>query len=427
MTKKHDLVLEKVLKEISPSEQKLEFMENKLDVFLAKTTKRIKKLGLDLEIFIGGSFAKKTLVKKRIYDVDIYFRFNPKYKDDTLTKLTKKILKKTKGVLVIHGSRDYFRVKINSWFELEIIPVRKVKKIEEAKNITDLSYSHVKYIRKKIKSQKTLNEIKLAKAFCYGSRTYGAESYVQGFSGYSLELLVYYYGSFMKFLKELSKSKKDKLIIDIEKHHRNKKNILLDINSSKLESPIVLIDPTFKRRNALAALSEESYNKFKEAAKEFLKKPSTDFFKIKKINFVEIKKDAIKEGHEFLLLKTKTKKQEGDVAGTKLLKFSKHLKNEFEKFFKIIDFGFEYLGGKEGISYFILDRKKEIIDSGPLIEDEKNVEKFKEEHPKTFVKEGKIYSKRKINFSSKEFLPVWAKKNKRKIKEMYISKLKVID
>jgi tRNA nucleotidyltransferase (CCA-adding enzyme) len=426
MAKKHYLILEKVLEEITPSEEKLQFINKNLNSFLEKINKRIKKLNLDLEIFIGGSFAKKTLIKKKIYDVDIYFRFNQKYSDDSLTKLTKKILKKSLGISVVHGSRDYFRVKVNPWFYLEIIPVRKIKEINEAKNITDLSYSHVKYIEKKVKSQKIIDGIKLAKAFCYGSKTYGAESYVHGFSGYSLELLVYYYGSFMKFLQEISKKRKEKLIVDIEKHHKNKQRILLDINSSKLDSPIILIDPTFKKRNALAALSIETYEKLREAAKSFLKNPSPEFFKVKKINFENIKNNAKKEGYEFLLIKTKTKKQEGDIAGTKLLKFSKHLEYEFNKFFEIMDFGFEYLDNQEGISYFVLKNRKEIITFGPYVEDEENILKFKKEHKKTFVEKGRIYSKIKINFSSKEFLSIWTKKNKRKIKEMYISKLKII-
>ncbi len=426
MAKKHDLILERVLEKITPSEEKLKFMDKNLNSFLEKINKRIKKVGLDLEVFVGGSFAKKTLIKKKTDDIDIYFRFNQKYSDDSLTKLTKKILKKIRSVSVVHGSRDYFRVKINSWFYFEIIPVRKIKKIEEAKNITDLSYSHVKYIRKKVKSKKVIEGIKLAKAFCYGSRTYGAESYVHGFSGYSLELLIYHYGGFMKFLQEIVKKRKDKLIIDIEKHHRNKQRILLDINSSKLESPIILIDPTFKKRNTLAALSEETYEIFRKAAKEFLKNPSEEFFKVKKIDFKNIKNDAEKKGKEFLLIKTRTKKQEGDIAGTKLLKFSKHLEYEFKKFFELIDSDFEYLDNQEGISYFVLKRKNEIVSCGPSINDKKNVLKFKEEHPRTFIKEGKIYSKRKINFSGKEFLAVWGRKNQKKVKEMYISKLEII-
>jgi tRNA nucleotidyltransferase (CCA-adding enzyme) len=128
---------------------------------------------------------------------------------------------------------------------------------------------HVKIFNKKIKSKKILEEIKLAKAFCSANGTYGAESYINGFSGYALELLVYYYGSFEKFLKEAVKDRKDKLIIDIEKKYKNSKEILLQLNGSKLLSPIIVIDPTCKERNVLAALSYETYDKFKICAKNF--------------------------------------------------------------------------------------------------------------------------------------------------------------
>ena len=97
---------------------------------------------------------------------------------------------------IIHGSRDYFQINESKDFVIELIPVIKATDPKKAENITDLSYSHVKYINKKIKNQKILDEIKIAKAFCYATKTYGAESYINGFSGYSLELLIYHYKSF---------------------------------------------------------------------------------------------------------------------------------------------------------------------------------------------------------------------------------------
>jgi len=86
--------------------------------------------------------------------VDVFLRFDKKYNDDKISELTKNLLKNMKGVSVIHGSRDYFRIKINSYFFIEVIPVTKVIKPSEARNITDLSYSHVKYINKKVKNKK---------------------------------------------------------------------------------------------------------------------------------------------------------------------------------------------------------------------------------------------------------------------------------
>ena len=54
---------------------------------------------------------------------------------------------------------------------------------------------------KKMKDKDVLLGIRIAKAFCHANNSYGAESYINGFSGYALELLVYYYGSFLKFIK----------------------------------------------------------------------------------------------------------------------------------------------------------------------------------------------------------------------------------
>ena len=53
---------------------------------------------------------------------------------------------------------------------------------------------------------------------------------------------------------------------------------MLNLNESKLQSPIVFVDPTFKERNALAALSRETFEKFKKASKVFLRAPSKRYF-----------------------------------------------------------------------------------------------------------------------------------------------------
>ena len=64
----------------------------------------------------------------------------------------------------------------------------------------------------------------------------------------------------------------------MEKDYKNKNDILENINESKLLSPIILIDPTFKQRNVTSALSEETLEKFKDYCKKFIKSPNADFF-----------------------------------------------------------------------------------------------------------------------------------------------------
>jgi len=430
--KKIDSVLNATLKKIEPKKEELEFMNKSSTDFLKQIKKTIASSKIDTEPFIGGSFAKNTIVKKNHYDCDIFLRFKETNKD--ISKITKKILDYTKiKYETVHGSRDYFRIPLTNYFCIELIPVKKVNSPKMAENITDLSYSHVKYLNKKIKSQKTINDIKLCKAFCHAKECYGAESYINGFSGYSLELLIYHFKSFEKLLKELTKKKyapshkkgsisgDDKIIIDIEKHHKNKKEILLNINESKLASPIILIDPTYKERNVTAALNKETFEKFQKEAKKFLKNPSESDFKIKTENIEEIKNQATKNKHEFIEIKVSTKRQIGDIAGTKLKKFYKHLTEEIKKLYIVKKSGFAYDNIQTTNIYFVADMKKEITLMGPFKNDSKNVKAFKKEHKNAKLKGNRYFSIKKINLTLKEFLTKWKTKNKDKIKEMSIS------
>ncbi len=434
-------ILKKALKKVEPPKEDLELIENSLKYFLEEFQKKIKKMKIDAEIFVGGSFAKNTVIKKDKYDVDVFVRFpenqrfsvsktskKQKVSDDKkydISKLLEKALKGFRNVTKIHGSRDYFKIKIGPSFFIELIPVKKIKNPKEAENITDLSYSHVKYINKKIKSKKLLDEIRLAKAFCYANKCYGAESYISGFSGYSLELLIYYYKSFIRFVREITKIKEQK-IIDIEKAYKNKSLVLMDINSAKLNSPIVLVDPTYKSRNVLAALSYETFREFQKACKKFIAKPSYSSFEIEKIDLKKIKENAKSKNYEFLLIETKTHKQEGDIAGSKLLKFYRHLEFEIKDFFSVKKKGFAYNGKKTAKFFFVVKNKGEIIHSGPSLKDKKNVERFKKKHKNTFSKKQRIHSKRKINFTLRNFINIWKNKNKKKLREMDISSLKLL-
>lgn len=425
MSKKINSILKEVLLRVKPSKEEINEMDLFINNFIKIVEEKIEKLKINAEIFVGGSFAKKTAIKKDHYDVDIFLRFK---EDNTeISELTKKILAGIEYVSLIHGSRDYFKIKLKEDFFIELIPVIKIKKPGEALNITDLSYSHVNYIKKRIKPESLLEEVMLAKAFCYANHCYGAESYIKGFSGYALELLIYYYGSFLKFITAIAKAKKDeKIIIDIEKDFKSKKQVLMDLNSSKLGSPIILIDPTCKQRNALAALSEETFEKFREACLSFLKKPSLEFFEEKKTDIETIKKSAEKKKFEFILLEARTDRQEGDIAGSKLLKFYNHLNNEIGRFFYIKNKGFNYNGKNAARFYFVVKEKEEILIVGPNINDYENVKAFEKAHKSYYTKKGKVYAKEIVNLSINEFIAKWIRKYKDKIKGMSVVGLEIV-
>jgi len=351
--KKINQILKNQIKAIKPPIEIFGDIEKAIGGFCLNLEKKLKKKKIKADIFIGGSLAKNTLVRKDKYDVDVFVRFDKKYKSDEISKLLGEVL--GKGVKKIHGSRDYYQL-ITNGIIIEIVPVMKIKKPQEAQNITDLSYFHVGYVLSKLsKNRKLSDEILLAKTFTYAQNCYGAEGYINGFSGYALELLICSYGSSLKFIKAISKANINKIIIDDSKFYKNKNEILRELNKSKRQSPIILIDPTFKERNALAGLSNETFLKFKKICHTFLKKPSSKFFEKRDVS-EELKR---KHGKKLITICIKTSKQAGDIAGSKSKKFFKFFIRKLEREFKIKKSEFDY-DGKKNISYFyfVLERKK---------------------------------------------------------------------
>jgi tRNA nucleotidyltransferase (CCA-adding enzyme) len=380
-------ILERQISKIKPAEEELAKINKETEIFLKGLQEKLKKNKIKAQTFVGGSIAKETLIKKDKYDVDIFVRFNKKYKDNEISELLEKIIDGKR----IHGSRDYFQLSKNGVL-FEVVPVIEIKKPKEARNVTDLSYFHVNYVKNKIKKKKRLaQEIMLAKAFCYANRCYGAESYINGFSGYALELLVIYYGSFIKFIKSVIG--KDKLVLDPENFYKNKQEIMLELNESKLASPIVLVDPTFKQRNALAALSRETFQKFKEICSNFLKNPSERFFEKQ-----NIEDQLRKKNKNLIVIETKSSRQKGDIAGSKLRKFNGYLLFALKEDFEIILSEFQYNEDENtGKNYLVLKQKKEILLEGPPITKIENLNNFKKAHENCFIKQGKAFAHEKTN------------------------------
>jgi tRNA nucleotidyltransferase (CCA-adding enzyme) len=237
------------------------------------TIKKINSVLKNARCVAGGSLAKKTNLRND-FDIDLFARFDYSLRKKDLSNLLEKALKKVfKKVERVHGSRDYFQVKNKITFE--IVPVLNIKSYKKAENVTDMSPFHVEYVNKKLNS-KLRNEIRLAKQFCKSIRVYGAESYIQGFSGHVLDLLILYYGSFVQLLEQASVWG-NRVIIDVDK---KLKDPMKELNESKTVSPLIVVDPIQPDRNAAAALSQEKFELFKKKSREFLQKPSEKYFKI---------------------------------------------------------------------------------------------------------------------------------------------------
>jgi len=324
-----------------------------------------------------------------------------KYKEQSaeLSDLLKDSLKKAFPKIKlnnVHGSRDYFQL-VYEKYNFEVVPIIKITKSEKALNITDISPLHAVWVNKHTKKLK--DDIRLAKQFCRANKLYGAESYISGFSGYVLEILIANFGSFNKFLKAIISMRLDQ-VVDPENYYKGK-DVFFELNRSKLQSPLIVIDPVDKSRNAAAALSKEKFMLLKKVARDYLDKPNQDFFEKKEISFVKLNKKT-KRNLVFITLEPLSGKE--DVIGMRLLKAFNFLKRELVKF-EVKKFGWDWDHKKKAVFYFTLKQMRlpDVEDRpGPPLKMEAAVKAFKKKNKDTFEKSGRIFSKDKVEFPELE-------------------------
>ena len=370
-------MLNEVLNEIKPSEKEQKSVKATTRSFMQKLITNLKQH--KVEVQLGGSIAKDTFLKNN-HDADVFVRFDyKKYYSKDISEILAEAVASMETER-IHGSRDYFKVQ-HKGIIFEIVPVLKVDKAEKAVNVTDMSPLHVSWVKRKVKNKPQLkDEVRLAKQFCKANRVYGAESYIGGFSGHVLDILIIYYGSFKNFLKA-SLEWKEKQVIDPEKHGKK-------LNISKI-TPLIVIDPIDPTRNAAAALSKEMIRRFQGAAKKFLEKPAKKFFRIEKIT----KDKILKKYPNAVIVEAKGVEGRDEAVGGKLLKVKQHIEknlNEFEV--EKADWCWQ----ETALMWFVTKKQRVpryFERQGPPLKKKENARKFKKMHPDYYVKGDFLFAK----------------------------------
>src|SRR3990167_2040421 len=130
--------MKNLLKEIKPSRKE----QQEVKKIIREIIKSIRIA--NTKVTLGGSSAKGTWLKNN-HDIDIYVQFDKKrYEDMNIAEILKD---NVKNATVLHGSRDYLQLKKGT-YTIELIPILKIKKVEHAKNITDVSPFHAKWVNK---------------------------------------------------------------------------------------------------------------------------------------------------------------------------------------------------------------------------------------------------------------------------------------
>jgi tRNA nucleotidyltransferase (CCA-adding enzyme) len=346
------LILEQAKKLAIPTKEEQAKVTTLVKEILQKVSSEMRKQKVAAKVIVGGSVAKGTWLPG-ISDIDFFIIFNYERFSDRSTEISdfaeKVLMKIFPRLHRLRGSRDYFSTNYKG-YNFEFVPVLDISKKQQARNITDFSPLHIQYVAKNAKIK---DDVRLVKQFMKAASVYGAESYISGFSGHVADLLTAYCGTFERFVRNVA-SWQDKIIIDLSKKYKNKKEILQILNPSKKTGPLILIDPVEPERNAAAALGKEKFDLLKKACKSFLKKPSIEFFKEKHITIDSL--IAKKGKRTLIILEAISPKDKPDIAGAIMKTIFEKLQQSFtENDFKILEMGWHF--NKKTLFWFYFDSK----------------------------------------------------------------------
>ncbi len=320
--KKAEIILERVLKEIKPSD--IEIRENTANVNVIMH-KLGKIAGKDVELRVAGSIARGTNLKGTA-DVDIFMLFPKGTKKEVLVKKGiadgRKLCNATHNRYEIkYAEHAYVRMFIDDLgLKVDLVPALKIDSIEEMGTTVDRTPMHTEFILSHLNSRQK-DDVRLLKFLLKAHNIYGAEVKVGGFPGYLCELLIYQFGSFINLLEAASTFKKPVILDPISRTALIEEKLV-----KKFNSQFIVIDPVDRDRNVAAGASIESLGRFMLIARQFVMGPDISIFKGLAFSSKETHKALAafirRSGLDFFLLAARVPYKSEDVVWPQLRKLS---------------------------------------------------------------------------------------------------------
>jgi tRNA nucleotidyltransferase (CCA-adding enzyme) len=287
-----------VIEHIRPNEEERKRVKAVTDLIIAKINNKAAEMGIDAHAISVGSTARNTWIRGEA-DIDIFIMFPA---DMTEEDLKESGLALAKSIADRYEERYASHPYIHAYFydaegrtehEADLVPCFAVKDASLLKSAVDRTPFHNGYVVKRIAGLE--DEVLLLKQFMKHLGIYGSELRRKGFAGYLCELLILNYASFIELLRNASQWEYGKRI-DIEG-----KGTYREAGTE----PLIVIDPVDPRRNVAAAVSEYSFCRLVDAARDFLAHPSKEFFsprKGKPMSRAEFMRLMKERGTEFVMV-----------------------------------------------------------------------------------------------------------------------------
>ncbi len=383
-------IFEKVLERIKPQKPEIEKAREIADRFL----KKIKTLGY--EGILVGSVARGTFVAGD-KDLDIFVYFDPRTPRDELEKkgleIGKKVLEGYK-VKTNYAEHPYSKAEVEG-FNVEIVPCYKISKGSKILSAVDRSPLHNEYLMEHF-TEKQKEDVILLKQFLKSFGCYGASTSVKGFSGYLCELLILHYKNLDNLLKAAAHEWNKKIIIDVEGHGKN---------YAQFAEPLIVIDPVDSKRNVAAAVDRTVLSKFVLRTRDYVVRPSHDFFELK-----EKKLDLKKLVHGRNLISVSfayPKDVVEEIGWSQLERLTKIIKTQLhENEFFIYKSAYWTNEKRCAMIFELLSREltEYTIQKGPEVWDKDNTKAFIEKHVDYWVRRSRVFSWKKREYRKAEDL-----------------------
>ncbi|AFH43135.1 CCA tRNA nucleotidyltransferase [Fervidicoccus fontis] len=260
-----------ILKKIKPTDEDRAKANAIFNIVKNKIIEGLKASNEKFEVLLEGSIAKDTWLRTSPeMDVFIVFENELDKKDfESIVNKLASILNEYEPAKQ-YAEHPYLTIKVDE-YNVDIVPAIKYEKGKRTKTAVDRTPLHTLFILENT-TPELRDEIRVAKKFARSIGVYGAETKIEGFSGYLIELLTIKYGGFRELLNKASEWR-----IPIKISFSSSESIKRLL--SKYENcPMIVEDPTDSERNVAAAVSKRKIFEFSSASKLYLKKPTLYFF-----------------------------------------------------------------------------------------------------------------------------------------------------
>ncbi len=368
-------VIEEALKLVTPSEDEIE-KAKRAEEELRRRLSSVLSEYPNLEYRFLGSYARNTWLRGNL-EIDVFILFP---EDTPMEELERVGLEVGKAVVdeyeLRYASHPYIHGRVLG-VEVDVVPCYKLKSPDKIKSAVDRTPFHHDWLKDRIRGKE--NDVRLLKQFLKANGIYGAEYKVRGFSGYLCELLIVFYGSFLNVIRGAIKWSRD-TVIDVpnRKVYRRK------------GGNFFVVDPVDPKRNVAANLSLDNLARFVQLCREFLDKPSIDFFKPKEMDLDE--QGFVEEDRVVVVVAFERPDIVEDNLYPQLEKACRVIFNNTKEFMPL-RFGYTaddrcYLI----FEYGVRELSRFYKHMGPIFEDEENVRRFLKRNEKVFIENGRFWA-----------------------------------